>query len=144
MGSNPPQPGAKALDAREFVRYVTASVVALGVDVLVLYLLAVRLGIDAPVAGTISYVVGLAVHYVLAVSRVFAFRRLRHAPSAEFALYAASGAVGAGVSYVILSAGEHVGAWLWYGKAVAVAVAFVVTYLLRRRVLFTRTATDAP
>ena len=29
MGSNPPQPGAKALDAREFVRYVTASVVAL-------------------------------------------------------------------------------------------------------------------
>ena len=31
MGSNPPQPGAKALDAREFVRYVTASVVALSV-----------------------------------------------------------------------------------------------------------------
>ncbi len=144
MRSDPPKHGTKAFDAREFARYVAVSVVSLGVDVLVLYLLAVRLGLNAPVAGTVSYVAGLAVHYVLAVSRVFGFRRLRHAPSAEFVLYAASGAVGAAVSYVVLWVGEEVGSSLWAAKAVAVAIAFVVTYLLRRRVLFTRAAGQAP
>jgi len=145
----PPMPADRRMPAEtalrnvafgELPRYVAVSVIALGVDVAVLYLLAVRLGLDAPAAGVVAYMAGLCVHYALAISRVFGFRKFRHWPAAEFTLYAASGGVGAGVSFLVLLAGERLGASLWSAKAVAVALAFVLTYLLRRRVLFSRAA----
>lgn len=120
----------------EFLRYVAVSAVALLVDVGVLWALAVRAGVAAPLAGAAAYAVGLAVHYGLAVSHVFGFRRFVHRPAAEFTLYAASGGAGIAISAAVLYAGERAGASLWTAKAVAVAIAFVATYAIRRVALF--------
>lgn len=136
-GQPPPAaPPARYPAFAEFARYVAVSVVALAVDVVVLWLLAVRLAMAAPVAGAIAYTAGLGVHYALAISQVFGFRRLSHWPAAEFALYAATGGAGVVISAAVLYVGERVGASLWTAKAVAVAIAFVVTYLIRRHALF--------
>ncbi|MEO8753477.1 MAG: GtrA family protein [Casimicrobiaceae bacterium] len=127
-----------SLARTQFFRYLVVSVVALLADIAVLYVLAVRLAVNAPVAGAIAYAAGLVVHYVLAISRVFGFRRYEQRPATEFTLYALTGILGVCVSYLVLLGGQYAGASLWSAKSVAVAISFTLTYVARRWFLFSR------
>ena len=124
----------------EFTLYLAVSMIALGVDVGVLYALVLWTAMAKPLAGALAYAAGLVVHYELAVSKVFVFRRYLGKRPIEFALYAITGAAGIAISAGIIWIGTWLDASLWASKAVAVAVSFVVTYLVRRRALFTRSA----
>jgi putative flippase GtrA len=124
--------------AGEFLAYLTVSAIALAVDLAVLYVLAVPLAFDKPLAALIAYCVGFIVHYALAVSHVFDYRRFAQRRTVELTIYALAGVAGAAASYAIVLAGTTLGASLWSSKAVAVAVSFVIAYSLRRYFLFSR------
>ena len=128
---------AKSL-AGEFLAYFTVSAVALAVDLAVLYVLAEMLAFDKPLAALIAYCIGFVVHYTLAVSHVFHYRRFAERRTIELTIYALAGVAGAAASYAIVLAGTTLGASLWSSKAVAVGVSFVIGYSLRRYFLFSR------
>jgi len=125
--------------AGEFLAYMTVSAIALVVDLAVLYVLAVLLALDKPASALVAYCVGFVVHYALAVSHVFEYRRYAQRKGIELTMYALAGVAGATASYVIVLAGTMLAASLWASKAVAVVVSFAIAYSLRRYLLFTRT-----
>ncbi len=127
-----------SLARTQFFRYLVVSVIALLVDIATLYVLAVRVSVNAPVAGAIAYAAGLVVHYGLAITRVFGFRKYHQRPGTEFTLYALTGIFGVCVSYLVLLGGQLAGASLWSAKGVAIMISFVLTYLARRWFLFSR------
>ncbi|HEX6136449.1 MAG TPA: GtrA family protein [Casimicrobiaceae bacterium] len=131
--SVPRQPVARR---RELVAYVAVSALALGVDIVTLYLLAVQLGMNKALAAAVGYAAGLVAHYALAISRVFVFRRFGNRPRLEFALYAWTGLLGVASSYLVVLAGTASGLSLPLSKAVAVVVSFALTFLARRHLLF--------
>lgn len=122
----------------QFFRYLSVSIVALFIDVAMLYVLAVRIVISAPLAGALAYATGLVAHYALATSHVFGFRRYAANRFAEFTLYAFSGLCGLCVTFLVLWGGNGVGFPLWASKAVAIAASFIFTYVVRRWYLFSR------
>jgi len=127
----------------QFFAYVVVSALALIVDVATLYALSMAPGVDKPLATLLAYCTGLIVHYVLAISHVFAYRRFAQRRGLEFALYALVGIVGAVTTYVIVLGGTRIGVSLWPSKAVAVIVSFVLTYAVRRLLLFSRAVVRA-
>jgi putative flippase GtrA len=131
------RPVAKGAE-REFSAYVIVSALALAIDVAVLYALAVVGSMDRPLAAVIAYVVGLAFHYWLAISHVFSYRRYAQQQDREFLGYVLTGCIGVAVSYLIVLAGTRLAIALAISKAVAVVVSFGITYLARRRLLFSR------
>ena len=131
------RPVAKSVEG-EFFAYVTVSVLALAIDVAVLYALAVVGSMDRPLAAVIAYVVGLAFHYWLAISHVFSYRRYAQQQDREFAGYLLTGCIGVAVSYLIVLVGTRLAIALAISKAVAVVVSFGLTYIARRRLLFSR------
>ena len=124
----------------EFSAYLIVSLLALGVDVLILYLLAGVLALDKPLSAAVAYLAGLFLHYRLAISRVFAYRRYAHQQGRELAGYVLTGFIGVASSYLIVLAGTRLQIGLAMSKAIAVVVAFGLTYVARRWLLFSRDA----
>ena len=120
----------------EFAAYVGVSVIALLVDILTLYALAVRLTMDRPLAAAIAYLAGLVVHYAISVTRVFHHRRYGHMQVAEFVLYAMTGFLGVVVSYLVIWGGDQIGVSLWTSKSAAVMISFTLTYIARKWFMF--------
>ena len=120
------------------MRYIAVSLLALAVDVTTLYLLAVIAGLARPVAAVCAYLLGLVVHYVLAVAFVFGYRRLARRQGAEFAGYVITGLIGVGTNYVVMLGGAEMGTALWESKAVAIVLSFGLTYIARRWWLLSR------
>jgi putative flippase GtrA len=120
--------------------YAVVSLLALALDVLVLYLLAGVLSLDKPLSAAVAYLAGLVLHYHLATSRVFAYRRFARQQGREFAGYVLTGFIGVVASYLIVLAGTQLQAGLPVSKAVAVITSFGLTYLARRWLLFSRRA----
>jgi len=128
----------------ELLAYLVVSLIALGVDVLILYLLAAVLSLDKPLSAAIAYLAGLLLHYRLAISRVFAYRRYANQQGRELAGYVLTGFIGVASSYLIVLAGTRLEVGLAVSKAVAVIVAFGLTYVARRWLLFSREANSRP
>lgn len=122
-----------------FLRYLLASVFALGIDYLVLGTLVRGLAFGPGVAGALAYGVGALAHY--GVSRRFVFPPgwLHRRRNAEFVGFVASGLAGLGTTVAILELGDRVLGWPWsVSKTVAVGFSFFLGYLLRRRFVFRR------
>ncbi len=122
----------------EFSAYVIVSLLALSVDVLILYLLAGVFSLDKPLSAAIAYLVGLALHYRLATLRVFTYRRYARQQGRELAGYVLTGLIGVVTSYLIVLVGTQLQIALAMSKAVAVFVSFGLTYIARRSLLFSR------
>ncbi|HXA96416.1 MAG TPA: GtrA family protein [Candidatus Dormibacteraeota bacterium] len=120
----------------ELMSYFAVSLLALFVDVLSLYLLVGAGHLARPTAAVIAYLVGLIVHYLLAVTFVFAYRRFGRHQGVEFAGYLITGLIGVGTNYAVMFAGAEMGAALWESKTLAVLLSFGLTYVARRWWLF--------
>lgn len=125
----------------EFVRYFGVSVIALAVDVTLLYWATTQAQtsvLPQYVVAGFSYAIGLAVHYLLAVRYVFAYRRMHARRRLEMMVYVATGGFGVLLSAAIVFLGELFGYPLRVSKLVAVVVTFVAIYLIRKVTLFSR------
>lgn len=122
---------------REFVRYFSVSLLALVVDTALLLYLARVVHWNDMVAATVGFLVGSAVHYLLAVRLVFTHRRLAHHVPIESVLYVVIGLVGLIVNDAVIYAGVN---WLQVpllvAKLVAAGGSFMVGYVGRKVFLF--------
>ena len=125
----------RSQSTREFGRYFAASLIALGLDLVILmtaasvmhYLLAASLG----------FVVGAIASYLLATRWVFGRRRFADRTRREFVVYALVGVVGLGINdLVIYLTVAAIGMTLFVGKILAAGLTFLFNYAVRKAVLF--------
>jgi putative flippase GtrA len=122
---------------REVGSYGAASFVALATDIGLLALLTSYAHVHYLVATILSFVAGGAVLYLLSVTLVFHFRRVRNR-GVEISAFVALGIAGLIVNTaVIYVAVERAHLHLMVSKLLASGCTFGVNFLLRRHFLFT-------
>lgn len=120
---------------REFIRYFSASLIALGVDMTVL-LLGARVT-HYLAAASAGFMAGTAVSYLLATRWVFGIRRLAHRRRTEFAVYLAIGGAGLAINDAVMFLCVGVMDIPLFGaKLCAAAVTFLSNFGLRKLSLF--------
>jgi putative flippase GtrA len=128
-------PRSQARGVREFLRYFAASAVALGVDA-GLFALAMRLGLGYPLAAALGFSTGVAVAYLISVYWVFEARSV-HSRALEFALFVGVGALGLGLTELILWIGiGMLGLAPMVAKLVAAGGVFLFNFGVRKILLF--------
>ena len=121
----------------EFWRYLLASVIALGLDFGLLWLLTEKAGLHYLTSSALSYSAGAVLHYVISVTLVFRERRLADRRM-EFAGFFAIGLLGLAANQLVMKlAVDGLGQSYLLGKVAATGVSFVLTFVTRRAVLFT-------
>jgi putative flippase GtrA len=120
----------------EVGEYAVVSLIALAVDIAVLYVFVNLAGWHYLAASVPAFAAGAAVAYLLSVRLVFRFRRLRN-PSMEFASFVALGLAGLLVNAAALSVAiGAAGLGLITAKVLAAGCTFVTNFTLRRQFLF--------
>lgn len=131
--------GELALKLRDvrFLRYVAASVGALAVD-FGSFLALMSLGLAATPASSLGYVAGILAHWLLSSRTVFADTVAARGRdrTRQKALFVGSAMVGLAVTTIIVASGEFAGIDARISKLCAVIVSFLVTYWLRKSVVF--------
>lgn len=121
-----------------YVRYLLASVGALGVD-LGLFLLLLRLGASGAAAAALSYCAGIVAHWMLSSRAVFQDRVGEGAArTRQKLMFGISALVGLAVTTGIVALGARLGFDPRLMKLLAIGVSFQLTYLLRTAVVFAR------
>jgi len=121
---------------KEIFGYGLASVVALGVDMAVLYACVNWIGWHYLPASVLAFSAGATVAYILSVRFVFRFHQLRH-PSVEFVSFVALGLAGLLVNAAALFVAiSKVGLGLITAKVLAAGCTFATNFTLRRQFLF--------
>lgn len=118
-------------------RYLAASVVALGFD-MASFLVLLAIGFGAAPAATLSYSLGILVHWFISSRAVFVAGVAERGPARtrQKALFVASALVGLALTAGIVGIGAAVGLDPRLAKIAAVGVSFVATWLLRARIVF--------
>lgn len=125
------------LRAVTFLRYVGASGFALAAD-MGLFLLLLGAGLLAPAASAISYSIGIGAHWLVSSRLVFADGA---APGGaerwrQKFLFLLSAFFGLALTVAIVTAGELAGFDPRLAKLAAIGVSFVVTYIMRKSIVF--------
>ena len=122
---------------RRFIRYILASVGALAVDI-GSFLLMLSTGSPPPLAAAAGYTLGILAHWLLSSRTVFndtvAPRGM--ARTKQKALFVASALAGLGLTTAIVAGGDAIGIDPRVAKLFAIVVAFLLTWILRSRVVF--------
>jgi len=120
-----------------FLRYFASSAAALVVDTSSFFAL-VAVGVPAAAAAALGYAIGIVAHWLIVSRAVFAgdLAERGSARTRQKMLFVISAFAGLALTTAIVSIGAAVGASLVLTKAVAVAVSFVVNWLIRRWVVF--------
>ena len=121
---------------KELIGYAFVSIVALAVDVSILYVATYRLGMPSYLAAILGYSSGLVVHYLLSVRYVFTHRRMGQRCRLEAMLYALTGIIGCAISSGTVFLGDLLEQPLIMSKFAAVIVSFVVIFVARKTLLF--------
>ena len=122
-----------------FLRYLAASGFALVAD-LATFMLLLSLAMAAAAAAAAGYAMGIAAHWLISTRAVFigavAERGvLRHR---QKALFVGSALAGLALTTSIVGVGAALGLDPRLGKAAAIAASFMLTWLLRERIVFRR------
>lgn len=122
-------------------RYLAASALALGVD-LALFVALLRLGAPSPLAAAAGYSLGIAAHWLLSSRAVFADSVAARGAerTVQKALFVGSALCGLALTTGMVSAGALLGIDPRLAKLAAVGASFLLTWLLRERVVFRRGA----
>ena len=120
-----------------YLRYVGASLAALGVDVS-LFVAGLAGGIAPVTASIAGYTAGIAVHWLASSRLVFGKRVARPGGgrTRQQALFVVSALAGLGVTAAIVGSGQAVGVSPIASKLAAILAGFHVTYLLRKKIVF--------
>ncbi len=121
------------------IRYGFASVGALAVDVGA-FLALLAAGVLAAPASAIGYSLGIVAHWLLSSRKVFHDRVAGkgRARTRQKALFVASALAGLALTTAIVGIGDLSGIDPRVGKLFAILASFIVTYLLRSKVVFQR------
>ena len=119
----------------EALRYLVASVLALGLDAGLLWIGVYEFGLPAWLAGAFAYTVGLVLVYALSVRWVFAYRVI-HDARGEFLLFAALGLVGLLLNSMTLFVATGLGLSLPLAKGLSAGIGFVTNFVSRKLLLF--------
>lgn len=127
---------AQLRDAR-FVRYVLASVGALAVDV-GSFLALLAFGIAAAPASAVGYSLGIVAHWLMSSRAVFVgdVAESGTARTRQKALFVVSALIGLVLTTAIVGVGDWGGIDPRIAKIVAIALSFLVTWLIRSRIVF--------
>ncbi|MDA3939481.1 MAG: GtrA family protein [Spirochaetia bacterium] len=120
----------------EFLRYFLVSVVSLGTDFLLLYLLTSLAGLHYLVSAVVSYFAGMFVNYFLSTYWVFTKRKISNR-AAEFTVFAIIGIVGLGVNELLMWLLTEV-VLLHYliSRIFSAGIGYVWKYIVRKYFLF--------
>lgn len=123
------------------LRYLAASVLALGVD-MGTFLTLMALGLAATPTAMLGYSLGIVAHWLLSSRAVFADGVAQRGPerTRQKAMFVASALLGLALTTLVVAAGTGLGADPRLAKLAAIGVSFTVTWLLRKTVIF-RTGT---
>lgn len=126
----------KLSDVR-FVRYGLASVGALAVDV-GSFLAFMEAGVHPAPASAMGYSLGILAHWLMSSRAVFqdSVAEGGLARTRQKALFVISALVGLGLTTLIVTLGDWVGALPMISKSVAIVISFTATWLLRSRIVF--------
>lgn len=129
---------ANRLRGNVFLRYVAASIGALATDMIV-FLLLLETGMPGTAASAVGYSVGILAHWILSSRTVFHDRVSEKGTSArtqQKAMFLGSALLGLVLTITVVGAGTTLGMDPRVAKVAAIAMAFVLTYLLRNVVIF--------
>jgi putative flippase GtrA len=122
----------------EFIRYFAASLVALVVDVCILWLLTSVVGVEYLISAGISFFFGLMIVYLASIWWIFDQHRMG-SRVAEFLVFALVGLVGLmineGILYVLTG---MLGLYYLLSKVVSVFVVFTWNFFARKYLLFAK------
>ena len=120
-----------------FVRYVLASVGALAVDV-VSFLALLLFGAMAAPASAVGYSLGILAHWLMSSRAVFqdSVAESGLPRTRQKALFVISALVGLALTTAIVGAGDWSGMDPRIAKGVAIIISFLVTWLLRSKIVF--------
>ena len=120
-----------------YLRYVMASVIALGVD-MGLFLLLIGAGTPPTAASVMGYSTGILVHWVLSSRAVFTEARATGSGGQhrQRVLFLLSALLGLGLTALIVGGFQQLGIDPRLAKLVAIAVSFQAVWLLRRHLVF--------
>lgn len=123
--------------ANRLIRYGFASVGALAVDVGV-FLAMLAANVAAAPASAFGYSFGIIAHWLLSSRKVFqdGVAADGRARMRQKALFVISALIGLAVTTAIVGIGDHAGFDPRLAKLVAIAASFILTYILRSRVVF--------
>ncbi|MEQ1639493.1 MAG: GtrA family protein [Novosphingobium sp.] len=126
----------RALDL-VFLRYLAASAFALGID-LGTFLALLSLGLEAAIAAAVGYTLGIVAHWVVSSRVVFADGVAQRGPerNRQKALFIGSALAGLALTTAIVGLGTRMGLDPRLAKLAAIAASFMLTWLLRERVVF--------
>ena len=120
-----------------FLRYVFASVGALAVD-MGSFLALLEVGVPPAAASATGYTLGILAHWLLSSRTVFTDGVAVRGPerNRQKALFVGSALVGLALTTGIVGLGDVLGADPRAAKAVAIAVSFAATWLMRQKIVF--------
>ena len=120
-----------------YVRYIGASALALGGDML-LFLVLLESGMTAITASASGYMAGIIVHWLISSRIVFAGQasRLAVVRNRQKMLFVGSALLGLGITVAIVGIGDAMGMDARLAKLAAIVIAFQTTYLLRKKLVF--------
>lgn len=126
----------RALDL-VFLRYLAASALALGID-LGTFLALLSLGLEAAIAAAVGYTLGIVAHWVVSSRVVFADGVAQRGPerNRQKALFIGSALAGLALTTAIVGLGTRMGLDPRLAKLAAIVASFMLTWLLRERVVF--------
>jgi putative flippase GtrA len=120
------------------IGYGAASLLALAVDMSILWTLVVYCDFAYIWAASLSFIAGAGVAYFFSVQWVFKEHRLENR-SAEFATFIALGTMGLAVNACVIDlAVKFLGLHIMIAKCVAAACTFLCNFVARRQLLFVR------
>lgn len=119
----------------EALRYLGASVLALGLDAGLLWIGTREFGLAAWLAGAFAYAAGLVLIYALSVRWVFAHRVIRDARG-EFLVFAVLGLIGLLLNSATLFVATGLGLSLPLAKGLSAGIGFVTNFVSRKLLLF--------
>jgi putative flippase GtrA len=121
---------------REAFLYTAVSAIGLLVDITILWILVRYFSWGYLWGATTSFIAGLMIGYVLSVTLVFKYRRLKD-QRLEFASFAAIGVVGVAINAAAMSVGvKFLGLHYLIAKCGSAGFTFLWNFLARRQFLF--------
>jgi len=121
---------------RDALLYAAMSAFLLCVDIALLWILVQYFSWPYLLATTVSFSAGILVGYILSVTAVFKYRRLKNQPI-EFASFAAVGSVGLAINAAAMSFGVgYLGEHYSLAKCHAACLSFTWNFAARRQLLF--------
>ena len=121
---------------REALRYAAMSAFMLCLDLAILWILVQYFSWPYLLAATVSFSAGLLFGYIVSVTAVFKYRRLKNQPL-EFASFAAVGIVGLAMNVAAISFGVgYFGVHYLVAKCGAACLTFACNFAARRQLLF--------